>query len=154
MIKWCVCLQWKHSVKPNTVWSLSLSTIKQPFGSTCCGVHWEVWWVVHHQWFVACRSWGWAALVLVSTIVASTHVPLSKSSQIHSPLAVRSCPWTLFGGHQWLVTSKHSVICGDWWRMVFNSLMSWCIPSFLFSLFTLVLLNNKPLIWCIVWLLC
>ena len=51
MIKWCVCLQWKHTVKPNTVWSLSLSTIKQPFGSACCGVHWGVWWVVHNQWF-------------------------------------------------------------------------------------------------------
>ena len=129
----CLCLQWKHTVKPNTVWSLSLSTTMQPCRSACCGVHWGVWWVVHHQWFVACHCWGWAALVLVSMIVASTHVPLSKSSQTPSPSVPISCPWTPLGGHQCLMTSKHSVICGDWWR---GFSIHWCLDAFPLLFFT------------------
>ena len=141
---WCVCLQWKHSVKPNTMWSLSLSTTMKPCGSACCGVHWGVWCVVHHQWFVVCRCWGWATLVLVSMIVASTYVPLSKSSQIHSPTSGH----TLF-----LKSILRSLVAGDfqtqchlWWLMkrVFNSLMSWCIPSFPFLLWMLIRFNSKP----------
>ena len=140
----CLCLQWKHSVKPNTVWSLSLSTTMQPCGSACCGVHWEVWWVVHHQRFVACRCWGWAALVLVSMTVASTHAPHFKSSQIHSsPVVI-----ILSLNNTWRpsVTDDFQTQSHLWWLMkrVFNLLVSWCFPSFPVSLWIWFLLNSKP----------
>ena len=132
MIKWCLCLQWKHNVKPNTVWSLSLSTTMQLCGSACCGVYWWVWLVVHHQWFVACLSWDEPHLSLFPWL---WHPHISLFPNHHKPTH-HKCPY--------LVPELHleAVMTGDfqtqshlWWLMkrVFNSLMSWCIPSFHFT---------------------
>ena len=58
---------------------------------------------------------------------------IPKSSPARSPPVTTSCSKTPFGGLKDLVTSKHSVICGDWWRgFQFTDVLM----HSLFSLFT------------------
>ena len=105
--------------------------------------------VVHHQWFVACLCWGWAALVLVSMIVASTHV-LHFKSQIHSPQVLISGSWTPLGGrHDWWLPNPVSSVVIDEEGFQFTDVLMHSLFSF--SLWTLVLLNDKPcdMMYCI-----
>ena len=124
--------EWMHVVRVNTVWSWISSTAMQACGSKSCNLHSRVWWVMHHQWSAACPSSEWAILVLVSTIVACTNVPHSKSAQMHPRTVSISCPWTPLRDCQCLATSKHSVICGDWWR---EFSIHWYLDAFPLFLF-------------------
>ena len=78
--------------------------------SISCGQHSGVWWVVHHQWYVACPSWGRDALVLASTAVACTHVLRCKTLQIHSPHMPTFCCTTPNRWQEDLVNGHHELV--------------------------------------------